>query len=177
MSDRPQFHRPVTRQLSARRRVSLTALAMPVIQHYFTGSCGNAVATTVAPSFHATAVGSLLARPHRPPIPQMHAPERGGVQPECPRLTLRLDYFHGRTRLGHPFLAAEETRAQVQRRGAALDSVRELCGGDVSVSNSLLGSDWELHEVPAVGNPAYIVQIGRGHRVLSGEGQRRVALQ
>ena len=45
------------------------------------------------------------------------------------------------------------------------------------VSNSWSGGDGELDEVPAVGDPAHIVQIGRDHRVLTGEGQRRVALQ
>ena len=48
---------------------------------------------------------------------------------------------------------------------------------DVSVSNSLSGRDWELDQVPAVGDPTHIVQIGTGHRVSTGEGQRRVALQ
>jgi hypothetical protein len=47
----------------------------------------------------------------------------------------------------------------------------------LSVSNSLSGGDWELDEVPAVRDPAHMVQIGRDHRVLTGEGQRRVALQ
>ncbi len=54
-----------------------------------------------------------------------------------------------------------------------------ICGHDVrlSVSNSWSGGDGELDEVPAVRDPAHIVQIGRNHRVLTGEGQRRVALQ
>jgi len=47
----------------------------------------------------------------------------------------------------------------------------------VSVSNSWSGGDGELDEVPAVRHPAHIVQIGRNHRVLTGEGQQRVALQ
>ena len=47
----------------------------------------------------------------------------------------------------------------------------------VSVSNSLSGRDWELDQVPAVGDPTHMVQIGKGHRVSTGEGQRRVALQ
>ena len=47
----------------------------------------------------------------------------------------------------------------------------------VSVSNSWSGGDGELDEVPAVGDPAHMVQIGRDHRVSTGEGQRRVALQ
>ena len=47
----------------------------------------------------------------------------------------------------------------------------------LSVSNSLSGRHWELDQVPAVGDPTHIVQIGTGHRVSTGEGQRRVALQ
>ena len=47
----------------------------------------------------------------------------------------------------------------------------------LSVSNSWSGGDGELDEVPAVGDPAHMVQIGRDHRVVTGEGQRRVALQ
>ena len=47
----------------------------------------------------------------------------------------------------------------------------------LSVSNSLSGRHWELDQVPAVGDPTDIVQLGTGHRVAVGEGQRRVALQ
>ena len=47
----------------------------------------------------------------------------------------------------------------------------------LSVSNSLSGGDRELDEVPAVGDPTHMVQIGTGDRVSAGEGQRRVALQ
>src|SRR5580765_1636947 len=45
------------------------------------------------------------------------------------------------------------------------------------VSNSLSGRDWELDQVPAVGDPTHIVQFGWGYRVSTGEGQWRVALQ
>ena len=46
------------------------------------------------------------------------------------------------------------------------------------VSNSSLsGSDWELDEVPTVGDPPDLSQIRRGYRVFPGERQRRVALQ
>ena len=45
------------------------------------------------------------------------------------------------------------------------------------VSNSLSGGDWELDEVPAMGDPAHMVQISRDHRVPTGEAQRRVAVQ
>ena len=48
---------------------------------------------------------------------------------------------------------------------------------DLSVSNSLSGRHWELDQVPAVGDPTDIVQLGTGHRVAASEGQRRVALQ
>ena len=47
----------------------------------------------------------------------------------------------------------------------------------LSVSNSLSGRHWELDQVPAVGDPTDIVQLGTGHHVSAGEGQRRVALQ
>ena len=46
-----------------------------------------------------------------------------------------------------------------------------------SVSNSLLGRDWKLDHVPAVGDPTHIVQIGKNHRLFTGERQRRVARQ
>ena len=46
------------------------------------------------------------------------------------------------------------------------------------VSNSSSsGRDWELDEVPAVGDPSDLVQIRRGYRVFTGERQRRVAVQ
>ena len=35
----------------------------------------------------------------------------------------------------------------------------------LSVSNSLSGRHWELGQVPAVGDPTDIVQLGTGHRV------------
>ena len=47
----------------------------------------------------------------------------------------------------------------------------------LSVSNSISGGDRELNEVPAVGNPTHLVQIGRRHCVSVGERLRRVALQ
>ena len=47
----------------------------------------------------------------------------------------------------------------------------------LSVSNSLSGRHWELDQVPAVGDLTDIVQLGTGHHVSAGEGQRRVALQ
>ena len=46
-----------------------------------------------------------------------------------------------------------------------------------SVSNPLSGRHWELDQVPAVGDPTDIVQLGTGHHVAAGEGRRRVALQ
>ena len=52
----------------------------------------------------------------------------------------------------------------------------ETCD-DSSVSNSLSGRHWELDQVPAVGDPTHMVQLGSGQRVSAGEGQRRVALQ
>ena len=47
----------------------------------------------------------------------------------------------------------------------------------LSVSNSLSGRHWELDQVPAVGDLTDIGQLGTGHHVSVGEGQRRVALQ
>ena len=49
--------------------------------------------------------------------------------------------------------------------------------GPLSVSNSLSGRHWELDQVPAVGDLTDIVQLGTGHHVSAGEGQRRVAFQ
>ena len=47
----------------------------------------------------------------------------------------------------------------------------------MSVSNSLSGRHWELDQVPAVGDPTDIVQLGAGHHASANEGQRRVTLQ
>src|SRR6266852_5806532 len=47
----------------------------------------------------------------------------------------------------------------------------------LSVSNSLSGRHRELDQVPAVGDPTHIVQLGTGHRVSADEGQWRVAPQ
>ena len=46
----------------------------------------------------------------------------------------------------------------------------------VSVSNSWSGGDGELHEVPAMGDPAHMIQVGRDRRVSTGDVQRRMAL-
>ena len=43
----------------------------------------------------------------------------------------------------------------------------------LSVSNSLSGRHGELDQVPAVGDLTDIVQLGTGHHVSAGEGQRR----
>ena len=48
---------------------------------------------------------------------------------------------------------------------------------DLCVSNSLSGRHRELDQVPAMGDPPHIIELGPGHRVSGGEGQRRVALQ
>ena len=54
----------------------------------------------------------------------------------------------------------------------------ESLGFRLSVSNLLSGRDWELDEVPAVrGTPTHAAQIGTGHGVSTGKGQRCVALQ
>ena len=46
----------------------------------------------------------------------------------------------------------------------------------LSVSNSPSGRDWELDEVPPVRDPTHAAQIGKGHGVSTGKGQRCVAL-
>ena len=46
----------------------------------------------------------------------------------------------------------------------------ERIGFGVSVSNSLSGRDWELDQVPAVGDPTHIVQLCTGDRASAGEG-------
>ena len=57
-------------------------------------------------------------------------------------------------------------------------AARVMClSSDLSVSNSLSGRLWELDQVPAVGDPTDIVQLGTGHHVAANEGRRRVALQ
>jgi hypothetical protein len=74
----------------------------------------------------------------------------------------------------------------IVQKGAAVDEIAaEVADGTLdfalglrlSVSNSLSGGDWELDEVPAVGDPMHMVQIGRGHRVSAGDGQWRVTVQ
>ena len=47
----------------------------------------------------------------------------------------------------------------------------------LSVSNSLSGGDRELDEVPAVGDPAHVAEIGKGLRVSTDERRRCVSLQ
>jgi putative transposase len=54
---------------------------------------------------------------------------------------------------------------------------RDAIYGNVSVSNSLSGGDRELDKVAAVGDPTHMAQIGRGHRVSTGEGQRGAGVQ
>ena len=57
-------------------------------------------------------------------------------------------------------------------------TTQEMTGArDLWVSNSLSGGSWELDEVPALGDPTHIAQIGWGRRESAGERQRRVALQ
>ncbi len=47
----------------------------------------------------------------------------------------------------------------------------------LSVSNSLSGRYWEPDQVLQWETQLYIVQLGTGHGVFTGERQRRVALQ
>jgi hypothetical protein len=60
---------------------------------------------------------------------------------------------------GFPVRSVNGVRVDVERR----------CNARVSVSNSWSDGDGELNEVPAVRNPAHMVQIGRDHRVVTGE--------
>ena len=45
------------------------------------------------------------------------------------------------------------------------------------VSNSLSGRRWQLHQVPAVRCPPYVVEVRTGYRVSARHGERRVAVQ
>ena len=58
-----------------------------------------------------------------------------------------------------------------------LVQVPDVAQPALSVSNSLSGRHWELDQVPAVGDPTDIVQLGTGRHVAANEGRRRVALQ
>ena len=46
----------------------------------------------------------------------------------------------------------------------------------LSVSNSWSGGDGELDEIPAMGDPAHMIQIGGDRHVSTREGQQRLAL-
>ena len=49
--------------------------------------------------------------------------------------------------------------------------------GRLWVSNSLSGRRWQLHQVPAVRCPPYVVEVRTGYRVSARHGERRVAVQ
>jgi hypothetical protein len=57
------------------------------------------------------------------------------------------------------------------------DDATRIILASVSISNSLSGRDRKLDQVPAVGDPTHMMQIGRANRVCTSEGQRRVTLQ
>jgi hypothetical protein len=61
--------------------------------------------------------------------------------------------------------------------GPSVHVKRPTLKRSLSVSNSLSGGDWELDEVPAVGDPAHVARIGKGLRVSTDESRRRVSLQ
>ena len=75
--------------------------------------------------------------------------------------------------------ATGEVDVQEVHRRCKLDvlAIGGVHGRAVSVSNSLSGGDWQLDEVPAVGDPAHVAQIGKCLRVSTGERQWRVARQ
>jgi hypothetical protein len=56
-------------------------------------------------------------------------------------------------------------------------SLRQLNRLALPVSNSSSGCDWELDQIPAMGDSTHMVQNGKGHRLSTAEGQRRVAIQ
>ena len=82
------------------------------------------------------------------------------------------------TRDGRPLRRARR-RWKVERFCAWLHNSRRVVTRweRLCVSNSLSGRHWKLDQVPAVGDPTHIVQLGIGYLVSAGEGQWRVALQ
>ena len=68
-------------------------------------------------------------------------------------------------------------RSVTSSAGLAYTLKRPTLKRSLSVSNSLSGGDWELDEVPAVGDPAHVARIGKGLRVSTDESRRRVSLQ
>jgi hypothetical protein len=54
-------------------------------------------------------------------------------------------------------LTARAAAARLARVEANRSAACETC---LSVSNSLSGCHWELDQVPAVGDPAHVVQLG-----------------
>jgi hypothetical protein len=67
-------------------------------------------------------------------------------------------------------------RLSIGMRPQVIDRFHELGIPRLSVSNSWSGGDGELDEVPAMGDPAHMIQVGRDRRVSTGEGQRRMAV-
>jgi hypothetical protein len=72
-----------------------------------------------------------------------------------------------------------ETRACSRRWSSAVRPARNPTtrADDLSVSNSLSGGDWELDEIPGVGDPAHVAQIGKRRRLSTDERRRCVSLQ
>ena len=74
----------------------------------------------------------------------------------------------------------DETRQRRSHAAPSVDAVASSKGTvtrNVSVSNSLSGGDRELDEVPAVGDPAHVAEIGKGLRVSTDERRRCMSLQ
>ena len=81
--------------------------------------------------------------------------------------------YHGQARVENAFFRYKSIIGDSLRacspagRGTEVD----LACNILSVSNSLSGRHWELDQVPVVGDPTDIVQLGTGHHVSAGEGR------
>ena len=109
---------------------------------------------------------------------------RAGVQPRRPATSPRVPRSRASPYCGLGAILSAQTGGvrpspAVGIGRARYDSRNNADANSIplSVSNSLSGRHWELDQVPAVGHLTDIVQLGTGHHVSAGEGQRRVALQ
>ena len=94
------------------------------------------------------------------------------------RQTPRMGELHEPQDSASPSLLLSTSRRRgIRLPGQPRDFAAKQTSSSASVSNSLSGRHWELDQGPAVGDRTDIVQLGTGHHVSAGEGQRRVALQ